>query len=335
MNLDGTPISPWTNTGIVYVDKTKDVTVKPIPTSHFNQERGSILLYPVYTWIPVNGADKYEVEILNAPPENPNGNTPSAHRIATLTATGFDAYDTTPRISSEPFYWRVRALDENGEPISVYSDASRFIVNPADNFQVATFGDSITHGGGSLSYSPADLEFSYQHFLDFPTINLGLSGDTSAGMLERFDRDVVPFHPQYLIILGGTNSLRGGVPAESVIADLKAIEEKCIEHNIQPILLTLPPINPDNIQRAFGEPTAADWQESFAAVNTFIRTQPHIDLAARFQQEGEILPTALALDGIHMDTAGKKLMAEVINENWTQITSESPSAARTSQHTLR
>nr|WP_255711076.1 GDSL-type esterase/lipase family protein [Pelosinus baikalensis] len=87
---------------------------------------------------------------------------------------------------------------------------------------VATFGDSITHGGGSVSYSPADWEYSYQYYLDFPSVNLGKSGDTSQTMVERFEQDVLPFHPQYLIILAGTNSLRGGVTAENVIADLKS-----------------------------------------------------------------------------------------------------------------
>ena len=40
-------------------------------------------------------------------------------------------------------------------------------------------------------------------------------------MVQRFDDDVLPFHPQYLLIMGGTNSLRAGMPAENVINDLK------------------------------------------------------------------------------------------------------------------
>ena len=40
----------------------------------------------------------------------------------------------------------------------------------------------------------------------FPTINLAQSGDTSAMGVERFDRDVLPFKPSYVIILIGSNS---------------------------------------------------------------------------------------------------------------------------------
>lgn len=52
-------------------------------------------------------------------------------------------------------------------------------------------------------------------------------------MVQRFDDDVLPFHPQYLLIMGGTNSLRAGMPAENVINDLKQSKKnvmKIISH---------------------------------------------------------------------------------------------------------
>ena len=52
-------------------------------------------------------------------------------------------------------------------------------------------GDSISHGGGHFSYSPAVFSFSWLHYLDFPAINLSQSGDTSGMTAERFDRDVL------------------------------------------------------------------------------------------------------------------------------------------------
>ena len=72
--------------------------------------------------------------------------------------------------------------------------------------------------------------------------------------------EVLPFKPQYMFVLGGSNSIRGGVSGESVIASLQTIKEKCEENNITPIFLTLPPINPERIQRVFNQPTAEDWQ---------------------------------------------------------------------------
>ena len=52
---------------------------------------------------------------------------------------------------------------------------------------------------------------------------------------------------------------------------------------------------------------------SFAQVNAYIRSRDHIDVAASFENGGD-LPTELALDGIHGDWNMKQEMAQVINE---------------------
>ena len=320
LDLEGKPLGSFSEAGKIIVDRRQSVTLKPIPTSFFNQIPGSTLLYPVYSWIPVAGAASYEVEVLSELPENPNGTTPSIHRIDSGLAVGFDYYDQKARLGDKPFYWRVRGLDQAGNPIGVYSDAGIFSVNPQKQVPVATFGDSITHGGGAVSYSPADWEYSFQHYLGFDSINLGKSGDTSKTMLERFEGDVLPFGPQYLIILGGTNSLRAGVAAEDVIADFKALRKKCLTNNILPVFLTLPPINPDNIKKVFNESTSPDWQEQIRLVNDYIRTQVHIDVAREMEYVDGILPTPMALDGLHLDIEGKKRIAATVNVNWFRIT---------------
>ena len=105
--------------------------------------------------------------------------------------------------------------------------------------------------------------------------------------------------------MGGTNSLRAGMPAENVINDLKTIQEKCYENNITPILLTLAPINPYNIKKVFNEETSEVWQYNLNLVNDFIRTQPHIDTAKALNSP-PILPTEYAMDGLHGDVIAKK-----------------------------
>ena len=137
-------------------------------------------------------------------------------------------------------------------------------------------------------------------------------------MVQRFDDDVLPFHPQYLLIMGGTNSLRAGMPAENVINDLKTIQEKCYENNITPILLTLAPINPYNIKKVFNEETSEVWQYNLNLVNDFIRTQPHIDTAKALNSP-PILLTEYAMDGLHGDVIAKKIYAQEINDNISQF----------------
>ncbi len=320
LNFDGEPISSFSDPEKLYFDASVQPVNAPVPHSSFGTVNGSTLLYPVYSWMPIANATQYEVELLDAPPENPNGIEPSVHRIWSAITALSDKYDDSARYSSKPFYWRVRALDDNGNPVGVYSDAQEFTVNPDAGWEIATFGDSISHGGGSMSYSPVDWEYSYQTYLDFPVINLSASGDTSDTAVSRFDDDVLPFHPRYLIILEGSNSIRGGTPAEEVISDLKAIKTKCENNNIVPIFMTLPPINPESIEKVFNEPTSDNWREEMDKVNQYIRTETLcIDLAIRMNYPGGLLPERLALDGLHPDINIKRKMASIINAEFPKI----------------
>lgn len=321
LNQNGTPLGVFSDTAEVWIDRNLIPVTKPLPNNHQKLNTQPTPLYPAYAWIPVFGAISYEVELTSQPPENPNGIEASNYRIWSKIVTGLnDCYDDNPRITPGKYYWRVRGIDAGGNPVGGYSDAAEFEVDLTRGQYAATFGDSITHGGGAISYSPADFDYSYQTYLQFPVVNLGKSGDTSEAMLARFDQDVLPFKPKYLIILGGTNSLRGGVPAAQVISDLAAIRDKCLTNGIRPIFLTLPPINPEAIYEVFKEETVDNWRTEFDTVNQFIRQQRYfIDIEPYFLDSDRALPNHFAIDGLHPDIEGKKLMAQIINAHWTRV----------------
>ena len=322
LDINDHPLGVYSDAAELWIDHSLQIPLKPLIISTVPSPGFPAPLYPVYSWIPIIGAEQYEVELLSQPPENPNGTAPSIYRIWNKEVShALDCYDDTPRNQPGTYYWRVLGIDEQGKPVGVFSDAVPLVVDLAKGSYSATFGDSITHGGGAISYSPADWEYSYQSYLDFPTVNLGKSGDTAAGMADRFDNDVRPYKPKFLIILGGTNSLRGGVPASQVIHDLSIIRDKCLGSGIRPIFLTLPPINPEAINRTFNEETVPNWQQEFASVNKFIRQQRYfIDLEPYFKDGNGELPDYYAIDGLHPDIEGKKLMAHIINANWNRVT---------------
>lgn len=292
-------------------------TMKPVsrnaPYPHvYHPGNGSTLLYPVYSYAGNPGAASYEVEVTDRYPENPDGTAPSKYRVFSKTTTLSNVYDDNPRIGT--FYWRVRGMDENGNPLGIWSLPEKVRTNPEEHFEVGIFGDSITQGGGHLYHSPADMAYSYVTYLDFPAVNMGRSGDTTEMMEDRFDRDVLPFHVKYLLIMGGINDLRMGADPQKVIGHLKAIRKKCEEHHIVPILLTIVPINPENIQKYYGDVTYSAWKESVDTVNSWIRTQPHIDTAAPFA-DYSVMPGELAMDGIHGDWNAKQMIAGEINRH--------------------
>lgn len=310
-DLVGNPSSPFSAPQQL-VGHMKTVTRNaPVPRPTYEDGKGSTLLYPVYAYTGNPGASQYEVEVTDHYPENLDGIAPSKYRVFSEVTPLTDLYDKEARIGT--YYWRVRGMDQDGNPVGQWSLPKKFTTAPSSKYPVAIFGDSISHGGGHLSFSPVDFTYSYAHYLDVPTINLSESGDTSEMMVDRFEKDVLPFGVKYLLIMGGTNSLRGCVPAESVIHDLRTIQQKARDNGMTPILLTLAPINPANIQKAFNEPTYEGWKDSFAEVNAWIRTQPHIDTAAPFERMNTVLPTEYALDGLHGDANMKEIMAGVIN----------------------
>ena len=277
-------------------------------------------VYPVYQWIPLHNVARYEVELMVKPPAEENNAfaTPdAAWRNVVDSATA--CYDEYPRPYAGDYYWRVRGLDKANNPIGVWSDTAHFVVKQQpERVPVAVLGDSITHGGGAVSNSPAALEYSYTTYFDFPCLNIGRSGDTSTMTLQRFDQDVLPFKPLNLIILTGTNSLRApNINPEIIINDLAAIRQKCEANDIRPVFLTLMPINPANIQFAFHTMTDRRWAAKLQQVNGWIRSQPHfIDLEPFFYDPGhKVMDTKFSIDGLHPDVYGKMLMGEIINQH--------------------
>lgn len=326
LDLDGNPVGVFSNATPIYIDHNLPNILKPVANTGYNAAKMQMPLYPVYSWIPIYGAVAYELELTNAPPENPNGTSPSKYQIRMYAVNGpydyyFAYYDQVALSTPGTYYWRVRGLDKAGGPVGVFSDAEQFTVSLEAGNYAATFGDSTTQGGGDMIYSPANVESDYRYYLKFPTMNLGKSADNAAGMLARFENDVLPFHPQFLIILGGIPELTEDVPAAQVIDELAAIRDKCRRHGIRPVFLTLYPVNPANIKRTANHDTVSDWEEKFAQVNTFLRKQKYcIDIEPYFQGADHNLPSYLSVDGIHLGIEGKKRMGQVINDNWLRVT---------------
>jgi lysophospholipase L1-like esterase len=288
----------------------------PIPRTVNQNAKGSAMLYPVYSWIRPSNAASFEIQVFSDDPDK----NPSLKPVGDYMSPIAEFYDPAPRMGPAPFYWRVRSLDESGKPIGNWSKSTGFRTSPTDKWEIAVFGDSISHGGGHISFGPEDLEYSWLTYLDNPAVNLSQSGNLTSDMLARFEQDVVPFHPKYLLIMGGSNDLRSyDYSVESAMQNMDAIEKKCREHGIRPIFLTIPPVNTANIKRAFSEPTDPAWKEKFARFNEFLRQKPHIDVAksfAAYSSEKAELPEWLGYDGLHEDIIGKQLIAARINADW-------------------
>ncbi|QDR78996.1 SGNH/GDSL hydrolase family protein [Sporomusa termitida] len=312
LNLDREPVSGFT--ALQELTAGEIDPAAPYITAHL-AALPRLPLYPVYAWIPVLGAEAYEVQIFSGPIQSGT----LKQRYVINGASSFDYYDTDAFTVAGDYWWRVIALDAKGQPVGAWSEAQPFTVQREGN-NVAALGDSVTHGGGAISNPPSDPVYDWTSYVDMPVKNLGRSGDTTSTILARFDEDVLPFRPTILVIMGGINDIRGGTPAAEVINNLSQIGEKCRENKITPVFLTLTPVNPALIKRAFNEDTSETWQEEWHKVNEWVRGQAHyVDIAPLFTTAEGVMPGHYATDGLHPDSQGKALIGQAVDQ-WLRAT---------------
>ena len=320
LDIHHRPIGEFSHSEALYMDASLPQPDRPLLNDFDQMPNFQMPVYPVYHWIPLHNVSRYEVELLIHPPAEEHGILPDADTVWRKTVdSATTCYDEYGRPYAGDYYWRVRAVDAGGYTIGTWSDTQHFTMpEHAARVPVAVLGDSITHGGGAVSNSPAALEYSYTTYFDFPCLNLGRSGDTSRMTLERFDRDVLPFYPINLLILTGTNSLRAAhISPESVVNDLQAIRDKCLANDIRPVFMTLMPVNPPNILFAFRAPTDPQWRKKLSIINDWIRQQEYfIDLEPYFYDPSHTkMDDKFSVDGLHPDVYGKMLMGEIVNMN--------------------
>ncbi len=319
LGLHHEPIGEFSKAEKIVVDISKPMPNCPLINNFDFIDCLPQPIYHVFDWIPIHDAAKYEVEMLIHPPAVENDTEPSPDSVWRMISEDVSScYDEYGRPYAGAYYWRVRALDENNQPIGTWSNSERFIVDDyTGGVDVAVLGDSISHGGGAVSYSPRALQYSYETYIDFPVVNVSRSGDTAHTTLERFNQDVLPLKPRNLIISTGANCLRdASISAEDVIADLAGIGKLCLQNDIRPIFLTLMPINPANLQSAFRTPTDPDWYDKLKQINEYLKKQEFvIDLEPYFYDAQGTMDYGFSVDGIHPDIRGKMLMGELISKN--------------------
>lgn len=282
---------------------------KPTATTQYDKMPYSPL-YPVYSWIPYLHAKKYDIRIY----------------LTDHTASGmhdklineyhvddtFDFYDTASYTQPGKYYWMVQARSAADIPISDWSVPSYFSVL-TQNIKAAALGDSITHGGGAISTPPGYPIYNWETYSPVPILNIGCSGDTTKAMLDRFNKDVLPFHPTILVIMGGVNDIRSGINASDSINNLSAIRDLCVKNNIIPVMVTASPIYPDKFEEIVGSTPASDWQNQLKLLNAWILSFPYaVNTYKLLADEHGLLKSELTTDGLHPDAEGKKLIGEAI-----------------------
>ncbi|OLN32722.1 GDSL-type esterase/lipase family protein [Desulfosporosinus metallidurans] len=182
---------------------------------------------------------------------------------------------------------------------------------------IVCIGDSLTHG-----YKVKQREnwpSLVSQALNIEVVNQGINGDTTGGMLARFNADVIGFKPSHVMIMGGENDLIWGVPITVVEANLAAMVQQAAQRSIIPMLGVPLPIAISKAQKYWSfVNNFPEVNKSLEEIRTWI-----ISFAKNFSVtvvdfypcfvdgQNAVLPD-LYCDGLHPTPTGNKLMSDVV-----------------------
>lgn len=175
-------------------------------------------------------------------------------------------------------------------------------------------GDSITEGYGVAR------GMCWVDELPGESINHGISGDTTAGMLRRFTAHVLREKPDYVVIMGGINDLSEGRSLQSVQENLRAMYERAEMSGITVIPAVC--VMPD-----FAMLLENDWAEFYPGIQSLPEKLHDLaDWIRAYAVENQLLCLDFAqyfpkytvdeyyryfFDGVHPNERGHAIMSDI------------------------
>lgn len=173
-------------------------------------------------------------------------------------------------------------------------------------------GDSIFDSWDSTKHGGHPEFFSQNNFK-----NCGKSGQVTAQMVERFERDVIADAPQMVIICGGTNDIaqnKGYVPNKQIMKNIKQMVRSAEKAGIEVVLCTILPAARYRWRPEI-EPV-----ESIRDMNRRIerfakcRGRKFVDFYTPFAEADGSLPAKYSKDGVHPNSECYTIMESILKE---------------------
>lgn len=165
----------------------------------------------------------------------------------------------------------------------------------------------------------------FHGYLNEPVVNRGLNGDTTGGMLSRLGLELERERPTHIILMGGINDLMMEVPQSVVTANLSAMVHQGRSRGIQVFLGVPHGILPDLARKYW--PPMFDYEvlpEKILALRQWLWDfsqgfdVPLVDFYEALEDWPESQRSGFYLDGLHLNEAGHRILAEKIQNQWKQ-----------------
>ena len=219
-----------------------------------------------------------------------------------------------PASSSDP-------ISEPGEVEPAPADAPNSPTLPEpesaiDPFKIVMLGDSLTAGFGlpPADALPEQLErrlTSETYAVEF--VNAGVSGDTSAGGLARYDWSVASVDPDILVLALGANDYLSGLDPAQTRANLSTIVERAQADGTDVFLVSL-----SARSSAASAPRAA----AFAAIYPDLAATYGVPLYEGLMDPVFDKPELLMPDGLHPTADGVGAIAQPLADTLAEYLSD-------------
>jgi acyl-CoA thioesterase-1 len=171
--------------------------------------------------------------------------------------------------------------------------------------QIAFLGDSLTAGLGLLQNEayPALIgtELETDGYASVEVVNVGVSGDTSAGGLARLEWVLEPRVKILVVALGANDALRG-LPPSTTRDNLGRIIQTAKGKGVLVLLVGMEA--PPNL----GE----DYRNAFRNIYTSLAAEHAVPLVPFLLDGVAGIPTLNQEDGLHPTAEGQRIMASLV-----------------------
>ena len=177
-------------------------------------------------------------------------------------------------------------------------------VIPAPRPIIVFLGDSLTAGFGLAAEDALPEQVASilkTESIEVRVVNAGVSGDTTANGLARFDWSVTAADADLVVVALGANDYLMGIDPERVKQNLSEIIQKAKDNNIECILVDLQP-------RSTLEEGSRD--AAFAAIYPDLAAKFDLKYYSSLMSGVENQPDLLQSDGLHPTAQGVRVMAE-------------------------
>jgi len=175
--------------------------------------------------------------------------------------------------------------------------------------RVVFMGDSITEGWHLETCFPGE---------NF--VNRGIGGQLTWQMVERFPQDVLDLQPATVVILAGTNDIGGAMPADTIVANIRAMIQACRAAHVKVVLCSILPVTdalatPEKPQlvRTVKRPP-----QVINAINGQLRQiageekVTFLDLHQALVDRQGSLPAGMTVDGLHLNPRGYEVISPLV-----------------------